>query len=139
MSISITPRAAKRIEEIREAQQIAANVPLRVSVESGGCSGLTYKLDFDAGTATGAGSTSGAGSAPAEGSASGTTSASGAGSASGEQRFTFDGLEIVVDMRSFLYLAGTELDYTDGLEGQGFHFANPNAARTCSCGESFSL
>ena len=51
----------------------------------------------------------------------------------------FDGLEIVVDMRSFLYLAGTELDYTDGLEGQGFHFANPNAARTCSCGESFSL
>ena len=133
MSISITPRAAKRIEEIREAQQIAANVPLRVSVESGGCSGLTYKLDFDAGSA------SGAGSAPAEGSPSGTTSASGAGSASGEQRFTFDGLEIVVDMRSFLYLAGTELDYTDGLEGQGFHFANPNAARTCSCGESFSL
>ena len=127
MSISITPRAAKRIEEIREAQQIATNVPLRVSVESGGCSGLTYKLDFDAGSA------SGAGSAPAEGSASGTTSAS------GEQRFTFDGLEIVVDMRSFLYLAGTELDYTDGLEGQGFHFANPNAARTCSCGESFSL
>jgi len=127
MSISITPRAAKRIEEIREAQQIAANVPLRVSVESGGCSGLTYKLDFDAGSA------SGAGSAPAEGSPSGTTSAS------GEQRFTFDGLEIVVDMRSFLYLAGTELDYTDGLEGQGFHFANPNAARTCSCGESFSL
>ena len=47
MSISITPRAAKRIEEIRESQQIAANVPLRVSVESGGCSGLTYKLDFD--------------------------------------------------------------------------------------------
>lgn len=133
MSISITPRAARRIEEIREAQQIATNVPLRVSVESGGCSGLTYKLDFDAGSA------SGAGSAPAEGSASGTTSASGAGSASGEQRFTFDGLEIVVDMRSFLYLAGTELDYTDGLEGQGFHFANPNAARTCSCGESFSL
>lgn len=133
MSISITPRAAKRIEEIREAQQIATNVPLRVSVESGGCSGLTYKLDFDAGSA------SGAGSAPAEGSPSGTTSASGAGSASGEQRFTFDGLEIVVDLRSFLYLAGTELDYTDGLEGQGFHFANPNAARTCSCGESFSL
>jgi iron-sulfur cluster assembly protein len=127
MSISITPRAAKRIEEIREAQQIATNVPLRVSVESGGCSGLTYKLDFDAGSA------SGAGSAPAEGSASGTTSGP------GEQRFTFDGLEIVVDMRSFLYLAGTELDYTDGLEGQGFHFANPNAARTCSCGESFSL
>ena len=127
MSISITPRAAKRIEEIREAQQIATNVPLRVSVESGGCSGLTYKLDFDAGSA------SGAGSAPAEGSPSGTTSGP------GEQRFMFDGLEIVVDMRSFLYLAGTELDYTDGLEGQGFHFANPNAARTCSCGESFSL
>ena len=145
MSISITPRAAKRIEEIRDAQQIASNVPLRVSVESGGCSGLTYKLDFDAASA------SGAASAPAEGSVSDAASASDAGSvsdavnasgttrASGEQRFTFDGLEIVVDMRSFLYLAGTELDYTDGLEGQGFHFANPNAARTCSCGESFSL
>jgi len=44
-----------------------------------------------------------------------------------------------VDMRSFLYLAGTELEYTDGLTGQGFHFKNPNASRSCSCGESFSL
>ncbi len=139
MSISITPRAAKRIEEIRESQQIAANVPLRVSVESGGCSGLTYKLDFDAASASSSPGGSNATDEMGTGSKSNTTNATGAGNASGEERFTFDGLEIVVDMRSFLYLAGTELDYTDGLEGQGFHFANPNAARTCSCGESFSL
>lgn len=134
MSISITPRAAKRIEEIRESQQIAANVPLRVSVESGGCSGLTYKLDFDV-TGDADGADAGGVAESADGGAADGTGVS----AAGEQRFTLDGLEIVVDMRSYLYLAGTELDYTDGLEGQGFHFANPNAARTCSCGESFSL
>ena len=114
MSITVTERASKRIEEIRENGSIAKDVPLRVSVESGGCSGLTYKLDFDK---------KGEAPEPTE----------------GDQRFEVNGLVIVVDMRSFLYLAGTELDYTEGLEGQGFHFANPNAARTCSCGESFSL
>lgn len=111
MSISITERAAKRIEDIRLNNNHPEGTPLRVSVVSGGCSGLTYDLDFDTGD----------------------------GIKDGDKVFEQDGIKLIVDMKSFLYLAGTRLDYTDGLEGQGFHFFNPNAARTCSCGESFSL
>ncbi len=111
MSISITERAAERIKEIREEQSIAEDALLRVGVVSGGCSGLTYDLEFDTQ------------SNPDE----------------EEQQFQDKGIRLVVDMRSFLYLSGTELDYTDGLNGEGFHFHNPNANRTCSCGESFSI
>lgn len=111
MSISISERAAKRIHEIREEQNISADTPLRVSVVSGGCSGLTYDLDFDSEQKI----------------------------AKDDKQFEENGVKFVVDMRSFLYLAGTNLDYTDGLTGQGFHFHNPNAVRSCTCGESFSL
>ncbi len=111
MSISITERAARRIEDIRRNNNHPADTPLRVSVVSGGCSGLTYDLDFDAEN----------------------------GEKDGDKIFEDGDIKLIVDMKSFLYLAGTRLDYTDGLEGQGFHFYNPNAVRTCSCGESFSL
>ncbi|MEX2346548.1 MAG: iron-sulfur cluster assembly accessory protein [Balneolaceae bacterium] len=111
MSITISDRAAKRIHEIREEKNLQDLAPLRVSVVSGGCSGLSYNLDFDAKAE------------PDE----------------GDKVFEAEGIKLVVDMRSFLYLAGTQLDYTEGLTGQGFHFHNPNAVRTCSCGESFSL
>lgn len=111
MSITITDRAARRIHEIRNEQHITDETPLRVSVVSGGCSGLTYNLDFEPKTET----------------------------AKDDKEFEAEGIKLIVDMRSFLYLAGTQLDYTDGLSGQGFHFQNPNAVRTCSCGESFSL
>lgn len=111
MSISITDRAAKRIEQIRRSNNHPDDTPLRVSVVSGGCSGLTYDLDFDNDN----------------------------GLKDGDKVFEQDGIKLIVDMKSFLYLAGTRLDYTDGLEGQGFHFFNRNAVRTCSCGESFSL
>lgn len=111
MSIEITERAARQIAEIRNNQQLSPEAPLRVSVVSGGCSGLTYDLDFDSDN----------------------------GVKEGDKIFEDGGIKLVVDMKSFLYLAGTRLDYTDGLEGQGFHFYNPNAVRTCSCGESFSL
>ncbi len=111
MSISITDRALKRIEQIRRSNNHPEETPLRVSVVSGGCSGLTYDLDFDTDN----------------------------GIKDGDKVFEQDGVKLIVDMKSFLYLAGTKLDYTDGLEGQGFHFFNPNAVRTCSCGESFSL
>lgn len=111
MSILITERAAQRIHEIRNEQKIASVLPLRVSVVSGGCSGLTYNLDFE----------------PSE-SISET-----------DKSFEDNGIRVVVDIRSFLYLAGTSLDYSDGLTGKGFHFQNPNAVRSCSCGESFSL
>jgi iron-sulfur cluster assembly protein len=82
---------------------------MRVSVVGGGCSGLSYKLDFD-----------------------------------NEQKpmdqvFENNGLKIVTDLKSFLYLVNTELDFSDGLNGKGFYFNNPNASRTCGCGESFAV
>ena len=112
MSISISQRAADRIADIKKEQQKDDSYLLKVGVESGGCSGLTYSIDFV--------------QEPEE-------------LEQGSQTFESQGVKVIVDMRSYLYLAGTELDYTDGLSGQGFHFQNPNANRTCSCGESFSV
>ncbi|MCG8372566.1 MAG: iron-sulfur cluster assembly accessory protein [Balneolales bacterium] len=109
--ITISERAFNRIEEIRSEKNVPADAYLKVGVESGGCSGLTYNIDFS----------------------------TDAKPTDQDQVFEMNGMKIMVDMRSFLYLAGTELDYTDGFEGQGFHFHNPNASRTCSCGESFSV
>ncbi|MCC5940129.1 MAG: iron-sulfur cluster assembly accessory protein [Balneolaceae bacterium] len=111
MSLAISERAAQRIHEIRTEQNIPQETPLRVAVVSGGCSGLTYNLDFDSEQKI----------------------------EESDKFFEDHGVKVVVDMRSFLYLAGTKLDFTDGLTGKGFHFNNPNAARSCSCGESFSL
>jgi len=112
MSITITDRAADRIKQIRKEQQISDDAKLRVGVVSGGCSGLTYDLEFDSDISNGDDE---------------------------DQEFEDNGVKLVVDMRSFLYLSGTQLDYTEGLDGEGFHFHNPNANRTCSCGESFSI
>lgn len=112
MSITVSDRAAKRINEIRSEQHLSDDAMLRVGVVSGGCSGLTYELDFDKGNGE---------------------------SSDNDQFFEDNGIKLVVDMRSFLYLSGTKLDYTEGLQGEGFHFKNPNASRTCSCGESFSV
>jgi iron-sulfur cluster assembly protein len=84
---------------------------IRIEVVSGGCSGLTYQLDVEARDHT----------------------------KDGDQEGEINGIPIRVDMRSYLYLAGTMLDFSEGLEGKGFHFVNPNASRTCSCGESFSV
>ena len=112
MAIKISDRAAARIGEIRENENRADDCVLRVGVAGGGCSGLSYTLDFDE---------------------------NGANKEKKDQVFEDRGITVVVDMRSFLYLAGTELDYTDGLNGEGFHFQNPNASRTCSCGESFAV
>ncbi len=111
-AISITDKAFERINEIRRSEGAGDKAVLRIGVVGGGCSGLSYKLDFDKRGAT-----------PDK----------------KDQEFEVNGLKVVIDMRSFLYLAGTRLDYSDGLQGQGFHFINPNASRTCSCGESFSV
>jgi iron-sulfur cluster assembly protein len=78
-------------------------------VKGGGCSGLSYELDFDSEIK------------------------------SGDQVFENGGIRIVCDKKSLLYLIGTELDHSDGLNGKGFEFRNPNATRVCGCGESFSL
>jgi iron-sulfur cluster assembly protein len=82
---------------------------VRVGVKGGGCSGLMYEMDFDFEMND------------------------------GDQEFEDKGVKIVVDKKSFLYLVGTELRYSGGLNGKGFEFYNPNANRTCGCGESFSL
>jgi len=82
---------------------------VRVGVKSGGCSGLSYDLKFDK------------------------------DSNEEDKVFEDNGVKIIVDKKSFLYLVGTTLEYSGGLNGTGFVFNNPNASRTCGCGESFSL
>ena len=82
---------------------------VRVGVKSGGCSGLSYDLNFDNEVNE------------------------------GDKVYEDNGVRIIVDKKSFLYLIGTTLEYSGGLNGKGFVFNNPNAARTCGCGESFSL
>lgn len=82
---------------------------LRVSVKGGGCSGLSYDLSFDDIIND------------------------------GDHQDEDQGIKFLIDKRSLLYLLGTELDFTDGLNGKGFNFINPNASRTCGCGESFSI
>lgn len=82
---------------------------IRVGVKSGGCSGLEYVLKFDNQVNE------------------------------GDQVFEDNGIRVVVEKKSILYLAGTTLEYSGGLNGKGFVFNNPNASRTCGCGESFSL
>jgi iron-sulfur cluster assembly protein len=83
---------------------------LRVGVKGGGCSGLSYVMDFDDKK-----------------------------DVTDEVVTLSDDLRIVIDRKSLLYLFGTELNYSDGLNGKGFEWVNPNASRTCGCGESFSL
>ncbi len=87
----------------------AAKDYVRVGVKSGGCSGLSYELNFDNKMGE------------------------------GDKMFEDNSVRIIVDKKSFLYLVGTTLEYSGGLNGKGFVFNNPNAQRTCGCGESFSL
>lgn len=82
---------------------------LRVSVVGGGCSGLSYKLDFDNEHKP------------------------------TDQIFESNGVKVVTDLKSLLYLVNTTLEFSEGLNGKGFYFNNPNASRTCGCGESFAV
>lgn len=108
--IYISDKAKEKVQHLmKEAAVGDKEYFLRVSVVGGGCSGLSYKIDFDS-----------------------------------EQRpkdqvFEDNGLKIVTDLKSFLYLVNTTLEFSDGLNGKGFYFNNPNASRTCGCGESFSV
>ena len=99
----------KVIELMKEDGFNPASDFVRVGVKSGGCSGLSYDLKFDKNTEE------------------------------DDKIFEDNGVKIIVDKRSFLYLVGTTLEYSGGLNGTGFVFNNPNANRTCGCGESFSL
>ena len=109
--IFVTDKAKEKVASLMEQAHVAADNSyfLRVSVVGGGCSGLSYKLDFDN------------------------------ESKPNDQVFEDNGVKIVTDMKSLLYLLGTTLDFSEGLSGKGFYFNNPNAARTCACGESFAV
>ncbi len=107
--ISITDKAKHKISELRAEEGHSPAHNIRVSVQGGGCSGLMYSLNFDDKLN------------PAD------------------QVFEDKGEKILVDKKSLLYLLGTVLDFSDGLNGKGFQFINPNASRTCGCGESFAV
>ncbi len=107
--IIVSEKAKERILELRQQEGRTENENIRVSVKGGGCSCLMYDLGFDAQTSD------------------------------SDQVFEDKGVKIIVDKKSLLYLAGTTLEFTDGLNGKGFQFVNPNASRTCGCGESFSI
>lgn len=107
--ISVTEKAKSRIAELLKEEGRTSEHNIRVSVKGGGCSGLMYDLDFDDKIN------------PAD------------------QVFEDNGIKILVDKKSLLYLLGTTLDFSDGLNGKGFQFINPNASRTCGCGESFAV
>ena len=109
-AIQVTEKARVRIQElIQEGGYTDPSYFLRVSVVGGGCSGLSYKMDFDKDLKP------------------------------SDQVFEDNGVRVVTDLKSFLYLVNTVLDFSDGLNGKGFQFQNPNASRTCGCGESFAV
>ena len=107
--ITLTENAKMHAINLIKEENRPEGTFIRVGVDGGGCSGLTYKLEFDHLIKD------------------------------GDQQFEDKGVKIVVDRKSFLYLVGTELEYTGGLNGKGFVFNNPNASRTCGCGESFGV
>lgn len=109
--VYVSEKARTRIKELLAEAGRADNPSyfLRVSVVGGGCSGLSYKMDFD--------------------NVQKPT----------DQVFEHNDIKVVTDLKSFLYLVNTTLDFSDGLNGKGFFFSNPNASRTCACGESFAV
>ena len=107
--IEVTERALKRIRSAMAKEGISAEQGgLRLGVQGGGCSGLSYNIRFD--------------SQPRE----------------RDRIYTYDGVRIFVDPKSFIYLHGMVLDYQESLMQQGFHFVNPNSTKSCGCGSSFS-
>jgi len=110
-AIYISDKAKVKVEQLMSAAGVGGDPSyfLRVGVVGGGCSGLSYKLDFD--------------NEPKP----------------MDQVFEDNGIKVVTDLKSFLYLVNTTLDFSDGLNGKGFFFSNPNASRTCGCGESFAV
>lgn len=105
----VAESAKEKIQEIKQREAMSDEFFVRVSVTSGGCSGLSYQMDFDNEAKP------------------------------NDQVFDDNGVRVVTDLKSFLYLCNTTLEFSGGLEGKGFYFNNPNAARTCGCGESFAV
>ena len=105
----VAESAKNKIAEIRNSESIGEDFFVRVSVTSGGCSGLSYTMDFD--------------NEPKP----------------NDQVFEDNDVKVVTDLKSFLYLCNSTLEFSGGLNGKGFFFNNPNAARECGCGESFAV
>ena len=110
LDLTVTERALQQLKGVAQEEGVdLEDEMLRVAVVPGGCSGLTYDLGWD------------------------TTQQP------SDETDEVEGIRVVLDKKSRLYLSGTELDFTDGLQGEGFHFKNPQASRTCACGESFGV
>lgn len=107
-AITLTENAVTEVKRLMEAQELP-NCGLRLGVKGGGCSGLSYTLNFDPETRE------------------------------QDQVFDISGVKVIVDHKSLMYLEGTTLDYINGLSGTGFKFGNPNASRSCGCGSSFAV
>jgi iron-sulfur cluster assembly protein len=107
--ITVSDTAKEYLSRLKSSENVAEDNFLRVGVKGGGCSGLEYQMKFDNELKQ------------------------------GDEVYEDKGIKIVVDFKSLLYLYGTELDYSGGLNGKGLVFKNPNASKTCSCGESFSV
>ena len=108
--IYVSDKAKTKVSRLMEEAKLPSqDYFLRVSVVGGGCSGLSYKMDFDNEKKP------------------------------MDQEFDDNGIKVVTDLKSFLYLVNTTLDFSDGLNGKGFYFSNPNASRSCGCGESFAV
>jgi len=106
--ITLTEQAVEQIKRLQSEEKVPHG-GLRIGVAGGGCSGLSYKLDFA--------------NAPEP----------------EDKIFEQQGVKIFIDQKSYLYLKGLQLDYSGGLNGTGFSFRNPNATRSCGCGSSFSV
>jgi iron-sulfur cluster assembly protein len=108
--ITLGEKATEHLIELMMQEGITPDTHfLRVGVKGGGCSGLSYVMEFD--------------DTPTE----------------FDEVVDLDVMKVIIDKKSVLYLYGTQLEYSDGLNGRGFHWVNPNASRTCGCGESFAL
>lgn len=107
--IQVSEKASSQIKMLKESENRSPEDFLRIFVKKGGCSGFSYKLDFDSQTKE------------------------------GDKTFEINGVKVIVDKESLLYLIGMTLDYEGGLNGQGFVFSNPNATKTCGCGSSFAV
>ena len=111
LTVAISEKAAEKIKYFAEKDGIDDNVGVRVAVKGGGCSGLTYDLQITGDLVA----------------------------TDTEKVVEQHGVKVIVDKKSYIYLVGTELDFSDGLNGKGFVFENPNAKKACGCGTSFSI
>lgn len=107
--IKVSDSAKDQVAKLKRFEEMSVDSFIRVGVKSGGCSGLSYDLSFDTELQE------------------------------NDQQFEDNEVKVVIEKKSLLYLAGTTLEYEGGLNGKGFSFTNPNASRTCGCGESFAV